>query len=99
MGLAWNGFGWASPTLEPYMSLKGVLESADAWGVPRHLSPFHDDEGNFLSFDTRVADEQSENPVVFWDHDVQCVLEVRHYQWDNFLSWLEADLERSPAPK
>ena len=89
----WDGFGWANPELEPYMSLRSVLECAEESRVPSHLSPFRHDEGNFFCFDTSRPDSTQEYPVVFWDHDERGVLNVPHYQWPTFLEWLASGLE------
>jgi hypothetical protein len=42
-----------------------------------------------------TPDANGDCPVVFWDHDEQSILDVAHYKWPTFLSWLRAGLERS----
>jgi hypothetical protein len=87
-GTAWNGFGWANSELDAYMNLGFVISGARQMGVPEHLAPFRDEEGNYYCFDSTKPDASGEFPVVFWDHDEGGVLNVPHYQWRNFVEWL-----------
>jgi|ERR1051326_3307884 hypothetical protein len=84
-----NELGWAHPKSDTWCNLAKMIEYARGWGVPDYLLPFAHDEGNFYCFDTRSPLPGGEYPVVFWDHDESDVLNVRHYQWPNFVSWLK----------
>ncbi len=87
-----NGFRWANPGLEPYLSLETTIADARHCGVPDHLLPFWTDEGNFCCFDLSRPAADGECPVVFWDHespdgDAAPVAK-------DFVAWLREGLER-----
>jgi SMI1-KNR4 cell-wall len=85
-----NGFMWANPDLEPYLSLEDGIVHARRWGVPEHYVPFWTDEGNFLCFDTSRPSTDGEFPIVFWEHDAPA--DDLDPSWDGFSDWL-ADLQ------
>jgi hypothetical protein len=85
------GFRWATPGLEPYLSLETTIVSAREWGVAHHLVPFWDDEGNFFCFDTRRPSGGGEYPVVFWDHEAP--EESPPPTCRDFVEWLSGRLE------
>jgi len=90
---AWDDFGWASPTAEPYWSLEEVVKDYQEIGFPGYLAPFRQDNGDFWCFDTRKPDPQGEFPVVIWDHNADSIEKDPAYQWKNFIEWLDQTME------
>jgi hypothetical protein len=88
------GFGWANPNLEAYMSLEAIIQDAELANLPKWLSPFRIDEGNYYCFDTSNSAAHGDYPVVFWDHDENGILNAEHYKWPCFIAWLEAGLSK-----
>ena len=85
-----NGFLWAKPDLEPYLSLEDGIVHARRWGVPEHYVPFWTDEGNFLCFDASRPLIDGEFPIVFWEHEAPA--DYLDPSWYGFVDWL-ADLQ------
>jgi hypothetical protein len=92
-------FGWAHRT-QPNairglgVALEEIVADARMVGVDSTLLPFRADaDGNFFCFDTQCRRSDGECPVVFWDHDVAAVLDVSHYRWSDFATWLAAGLD------
>lgn len=63
-----------------------VTSAREAWdviGVPRHLLPFVEDNGNYYCLDT--AGTGPEHEVVFWTHDGL----FPEHRWPSFADWVE----------
>jgi len=90
----WDGFGWAAPGLDAYMSLRAALEDAAHCDLALSFAPFRMDEGNLYCLDTSHIDSAGACPVVFWDHDERAILDVPHLTWPSFVAWLWSGLER-----
>lgn len=78
---AFDGFGWASPDLEPYCNLRVVVEDARVTGVPEDLAPFRCDNGDYYCIDRNGV-------VVLWDHSSSGVKQDPQYTWPTFCDWL-----------
>jgi hypothetical protein len=82
----WDGFGWANLDLDPYMNLYLIVQDARGLGVPEHLAPFREENGDYFCFDSR----DPAFPVVLWDHNQRDLQTNPVYRWPDFYSWLEA---------
>lgn len=91
-----DGFGWASPELDAYLSLSSVVEGSRTTNVPHFLSPFREDNGNYYCFDSRHPDSNGEFAVVLWDHNAGAIAPDPSLCWSSFGDWLLTGLtERS----
>ena len=77
-------------TYEPFQAveLADQVRAAWAYGVPQHLLPFVECNGDYFCFDMRVR--LPEPPVVLCAHDGQCD-EI----WPTFAAWVKE--ERLPS--
>jgi hypothetical protein len=83
----WDGFAWANPGLDPYMSLSSIIEDARQIGVPKSLVPFRVENGNYFCFDnSNIGDESS---VVYWDHHGPTI----SFEFANFIEWFLAGIQ------
>lgn len=90
---AFEGFGWANKNLEPSLNLEEVVKDYKELDLPKYLSPFRVDNGDFWCFDTRHPDENGESPVVVWSHNDNDIEKDPEYRWSNFVDWLNKTLE------
>jgi hypothetical protein len=90
---AFEGFGWANKSLEPYLNLEEVVKDYRELGLPNYLSPFRVDNGDFWCFDTRHPDENGEFPIVIWNHNDNDIERNPDDQWRNFIDWLDKTME------
>ncbi|HWZ04606.1 MAG TPA: SMI1/KNR4 family protein [Mucilaginibacter sp.] len=90
---AFDGFGWANSTLDPYMSLEGVVKDFRDLDYPKWLTPFKMDNGDFWCFDNRFSMTNNEFPVVIFDHNSNDIEKEPRYNWKNFMDWLADTFE------
>lgn len=88
---AFDGFGFANKSLEPYMNLGEILNDYKELNYPEYLTPFKQDNGDFWCFDNRVDD--NELPVVIFDHNSNKIESDSNYKWKNFIDWLDKTME------
>ena len=74
-----EGFRWANPGLEPYLSLEDLIESTQELVLPAFL-PFADDNGDIIG----LLPNQGRTPVVLYDHADQTLYE----EAEGFVEWL-----------
>ncbi|MDC6367803.1 MULTISPECIES: SMI1/KNR4 family protein [Flavobacteriaceae] len=84
---AFDGFGFANKGLEPYANLEGILKDFKELEYPEYLTPFRKDNGDFWCFDSRS--DESEFPVVIFDHNSNGIESDPNYKWKNFIEWLD----------
>ena len=82
---AFDGFGWASPGIEPLYSLSDVVEGAQQLGVPSNLAPFRDDNSDIFC----ITDN---GEVVVWGHNSNGLYSTDADRWLSFAAWLLASL-------
>ena len=83
---AFDGFGWANPSLEPDHNLRTHVGDARGIGVPTKLAPFRSDNGDYLCC-------TSEGAVVLWDHNRNRIETDPNYRWPSFGAWLECSFD------
>ena len=91
VGFAFDGFGFANKSLDPYMNLEEVIRDFQELNPPDYLSPFRQDNGDFWCFDNRS--KEPESTVVVWDHHSNQIEQDPSYQWKNFLDWLDKTMD------
>ncbi|MDB4923897.1 SMI1/KNR4 family protein [Mucilaginibacter sp.] len=84
---AFDGFGWANSTLDPYMNLQEIVKGFRELNYPKWLTPFKTDNGDYWCFDNRST-INNEFPVVIFDHNSNNIEKESIYNWENFLDWL-----------
>lgn len=88
---AFEGFGFANKSLDPYMNLEEVVKDFQELNFPDFLSPFRQDNGDFWCFDNRS--KEPEPPIVVWDHNSNQIEQDPSYRWNNFLDWLDKTMD------
>lgn len=83
---AWDGFGWANPSLEAYVNLRSMVQDAREMGVGDNLAPFRVDNADYWCF-------TQDGSVVIWDHNQGGVDDDARSQWPSFTAWWAATLE------
>lgn len=85
--IAFDGFGWASPNIDPYMNLYEIVKDSKQIGVPDNLSAFKEDNGDYYCF-------TDGGRIVIWDHNSNSIESNKDYQWESFCDWLLASLSK-----
>lgn len=85
-GEAWDGYGWANPSLEKLYNLKEVVKGASIVGVPKNLAPFREENGDFYC-------EEEDGKIGIWDHNTGLLETDENYKWKSFVNWLSSTLE------
>ena len=89
--VAFEGFGFANKQLDPYMNLEEVLKDYAELKFPKYLTPFKQDNGDFLCFDNRSP--EPEFPIVIFDHNSYEIVTDPGHTWNNFIDWLDKTME------
>ncbi|HVG12644.1 MAG TPA: SMI1/KNR4 family protein [Flavisolibacter sp.] len=65
-----------------HLDLVNSVSEARAYGLPQHLLPFVEDNGDYYCFD--LATKAPEYKVRYWSHDG-----ATDESWESFLDWVE----------